>query len=129
MKIENDKIITATENELFKLYLDRGMDDVVDFEQYKRDMISAGVTIIDAEEAAAPVPPVDFTVTGDLLEDAIRHLAHVYKICYPKANYLGVSLFLDDGYARWWNDCHSKSDGKPGADKDYPIEKVTLEII
>ena len=46
MKIENGKIVEATENELFDLYLKRGMDDIMDFNEYKRQMNKA-VTIVD----------------------------------------------------------------------------------
>lgn len=47
MRIENGKIIEITENELFVLYLKRGMDDIMDFHEYKRQMKSAGCTVID----------------------------------------------------------------------------------
>ena len=47
MKIENEKIIEATENELFDLYLKREMDDIMDFNEYKRQMNNAGCTITD----------------------------------------------------------------------------------
>lgn len=42
MKIENGKIVEATEAELFSLYLDRGYDDCVDFQEYVRQMVKAG---------------------------------------------------------------------------------------
>lgn len=45
MKIENGKIIEITESELFSLYLDRGMDDIMDFHEYKHRFESAGCTV------------------------------------------------------------------------------------
>lgn len=45
MKVENGKIVEATEDELFSLYLDRGMDDVMDFHEYKRRMQNAGCEV------------------------------------------------------------------------------------
>lgn len=46
MKIENEKIVEITENELFKLYLDREMDDIMDFNEYKWRMEKAGCTVV-----------------------------------------------------------------------------------
>ena len=46
MKIENDKIVEATENELFEYYLDRGYDDVMMFSDFLCSMRKAGVKII-----------------------------------------------------------------------------------
>ena len=45
MKIENGKIVEATENELFSLYLDRGMDDIMDFHEYRYRMEVAGCAV------------------------------------------------------------------------------------
>lgn len=45
MKIENGKIVSATENELFRLYLDRGYDDCMDFHEYKARMQKAGCEV------------------------------------------------------------------------------------
>ena len=45
MKVENGKIIEVTESELFSLYLDRGMDDVMDFHEYKFRMEKAGCVV------------------------------------------------------------------------------------
>lgn len=42
MKVEDGKIVEATEKELFGLYLERGMDDVMDFHEYRRQMEHAG---------------------------------------------------------------------------------------
>lgn len=47
MRTENGKIVSATEDELFSLYLDRGMDDVMDFHEYKRRMEAAGCEVED----------------------------------------------------------------------------------
>ena len=35
MKIENNKFVELTEAELFSLYLERGMDDAMDFHEYR----------------------------------------------------------------------------------------------
>lgn len=45
MRIENGKIVSATEQELFCLYLDRGFDDVMDFHEYKERMEKAGCEV------------------------------------------------------------------------------------
>ena len=45
MKVESGKIIEITENELFSLYLDRGMDDIMDFHEYKNRMMKAGCVV------------------------------------------------------------------------------------
>ena len=47
MKIENNKIVEATETELFALYLNREMDQVMDFYEYKQIMIDSGCVVID----------------------------------------------------------------------------------
>lgn len=47
MKIENNKIVEATEDELFNLYLKREMDYVMDFDEYKSIMRNAGCVVID----------------------------------------------------------------------------------
>ena len=45
MKIENGKIIEITEDELFTLYLERGMDDIMDFNEYVVRMKEAGCVV------------------------------------------------------------------------------------
>lgn len=47
MKIENNKIVEITEDELFDVYLKRGIDDIMDFNEYKRQMKNVGCTVID----------------------------------------------------------------------------------
>ena len=47
MEIENGKIVKITENELLDLYLKRGIDDIMDFNEYKRQMKNAGCTVIE----------------------------------------------------------------------------------
>ena len=42
MKVVNGRIVSATEEELFRLYIDRGMDDCMDFHEYKYRMQKAG---------------------------------------------------------------------------------------
>ena len=49
MKIEHNKIVAATEDELFDLYLRRGMDDIMDFNEYKMRMKHAGCVVVDEE--------------------------------------------------------------------------------
>lgn len=45
MKIENGKIIEATYNELYHLYLEREMDLIMSFPEYVEAMRCAGVTV------------------------------------------------------------------------------------
>jgi hypothetical protein len=47
MKIENGKIVEATETELFAYYLKRGMDDIYPFQEYCWRMAGAGVNILN----------------------------------------------------------------------------------
>ena len=49
MKVVKGKIVEATENELFRLYLDREMDDVMDFHEYKARMQKAGCEVKDVK--------------------------------------------------------------------------------
>lgn len=46
MKVENGKITEITEQELFRLYLDRGYDDCMDFHECKNRFVEAGAKII-----------------------------------------------------------------------------------
>ena len=47
MRIENGKIVELTEDELFNLYLKREMDDIMDFNEYKRRMKHAGCIVTE----------------------------------------------------------------------------------
>lgn len=47
MKTENGKIVEITESDLFSLYLDRGMDDIMDFYEYRRRMEAAGCVVTE----------------------------------------------------------------------------------
>lgn len=49
MKVENGKIVEITENELFSLYLKRGMDDIMSFVDYRNAMERAGCAVKDGE--------------------------------------------------------------------------------
>lgn len=49
MKTENGKIIAATEAELFSLYLDRGMDDCMDFYEYLSRMERSGCAVLEED--------------------------------------------------------------------------------
>ena len=50
MVVENGKITEITESELFSLYLDRGMDDIMDFREYRHRMEKAGCVVKDGDE-------------------------------------------------------------------------------
>ena len=45
MKVENGKIVEATESELFDYYLTRGWNDIMSFPDYLEKMKNAGVKI------------------------------------------------------------------------------------
>ena len=50
MKLENGKIVEATENELFAYWLSRGYDDIIDFGTYKFICEKNGTKIIESKE-------------------------------------------------------------------------------
>jgi hypothetical protein len=45
MIVENEKIVEITESELFSLYLKRGMDDIMDFNEYAVRMKETGCVV------------------------------------------------------------------------------------
>jgi hypothetical protein len=45
MRTKSGKIVFATESELLSLYLDRGYDECMDFEEYKLRMMEAGCEV------------------------------------------------------------------------------------
>ena len=47
MRVENDRIVEITEVELFKLYLQYSLDDIIDFHEYKQRMKKSGCVIIE----------------------------------------------------------------------------------
>lgn len=47
MLIKGHRIIEATEQELFEHYLERGFDDIMDFQSYLRELRKCGVKIIE----------------------------------------------------------------------------------
>lgn len=47
MKIENNKIIECTDNELYHYWLTRGWDDIYTYPTYKRKCIELGTKIIN----------------------------------------------------------------------------------
>lgn len=47
MTITNNKITEITDDELYELYLRRGMDELMDFNEYKRRMRQAGALVIE----------------------------------------------------------------------------------
>ena len=47
MKIENGKIVEATDNELLDLYLRRGIDEIMSFGEYKRQICEAGCVVMN----------------------------------------------------------------------------------
>ena len=50
MKVENGKIVEITEAELFGLYLERNMDDIMDFNEYRYRMEKAGCVVKEGDE-------------------------------------------------------------------------------
>ncbi len=50
MKIENSKIAEITEEELFTLYLKRGMDDIYSFAHYVEMFKKAGTLVLPGKE-------------------------------------------------------------------------------
>lgn len=46
MKIENGKIIECTKAELIKLYIERDMDECMDFVEYQNRMEDCGCKIV-----------------------------------------------------------------------------------
>lgn len=51
MKIKNDKIAEATEDELFGVYLSRGFDDIMSFPDYKNRCVELGTRIVEKDGA------------------------------------------------------------------------------
>lgn len=49
MRVDNGKIVEATKNELFSLYLARGMDMVMDFNEYVNRMEECGCKVVWSE--------------------------------------------------------------------------------
>ena len=47
MTWEHNRINEITDDELYELYLRRGMDELMDFNEYKRRMRQAGVLVIE----------------------------------------------------------------------------------
>lgn len=47
MTTNNDRITEITDDELYELYLRRGMDELMDFNEYKRRMRQEGVLVIE----------------------------------------------------------------------------------
>lgn len=50
MKLENGKIVEATEVELISYWLNRGYDDIIDFDTYKFICEKNGTKIIENKE-------------------------------------------------------------------------------
>lgn len=50
MTTNNDRITEITDDELYALYLRRGMDELMDFYEYRRSMRQAGVLVIEEME-------------------------------------------------------------------------------
>ena len=47
MTVNSNKITEITDDELYALYLRRGMDELMDFYEYRRRMRQAGVLVIE----------------------------------------------------------------------------------
>ena len=45
MEVVNNKIVEATEDELFSVYLKQGIDDIYSFPDYINRMIAIGVNV------------------------------------------------------------------------------------
>lgn len=52
MTIDNNKITEITDDELYERYLRRGMDELMDFNEYKRRMREAGALVIEGGGAS-----------------------------------------------------------------------------
>lgn len=50
MKIVNNKIVEATENELFDVYLRKGYDDIMDFQEFVCQCKKAGTVVINEKD-------------------------------------------------------------------------------
>lgn len=50
MTTNNNKITEITDDELYEQYLWRGMDELMDFYEYRRSMRQAGVLVIEEME-------------------------------------------------------------------------------
>jgi hypothetical protein len=70
MKIKNNKIIECYENELYKRYLEQQMDDVMDFNNYKNNMMDHGVKIIEDEIEDKIEVPYDNSISNRRFEIA-----------------------------------------------------------
>lgn len=45
----NGKILKCTEDEMFEHYLDKGFDDIMSFDDFKRQCVGAGTQIVDKD--------------------------------------------------------------------------------
>lgn len=50
MVLESGRITEITDDELYEQYLWRGMDELMDFYEYRRSMRQAGVLVIEEME-------------------------------------------------------------------------------
>lgn len=71
MVTENGKIIEISESELFSLYLERGIDEIMSFPDYKTRFVAVGCIVHDDLEAADCVADAcPLTISGiDLVDE------------------------------------------------------------
>lgn len=54
MEVINEKIVKATESELFSYYLTRGWDDMMSFPDYLRQVKENGTVVTEGESSKEP---------------------------------------------------------------------------
>lgn len=92
MKIENEKIIQATEDELYSYWLSRGWDDVYAFPEYMQRMKDAGCEVI----AEIPPPTLFDRITADeetLAEKLVYCIAKSWGDLYWMSTVTGEKKF------------------------------------
>lgn len=52
MKVENGKIVEAASNEMFKVYLERGWDDIMSFYDFVARCEQNGTTVVNSPFAS-----------------------------------------------------------------------------
>lgn len=98
MKIENDKIIQATEDELYSYWLTRGWDDVFSFPEYMQRMKNAGCEVI------AEIPQKLFDRITESPEVLAEKLVYEESLIKPDGTYVCryFSTIVDGGC--WLNE-------------------------
>lgn len=91
MKIENNKIVEATEEELYTVYLDRGYDDIMPFTLYLHSCRVNGTKIIEEEGEPSIESPSDSTI-------------NIYPLTIVADRYGGV--YSGGKYTAWYCDAN-----------------------